>query len=135
LRVAPSGNTGTIFVSASQSNVFGGRPLTSVAFPSQKVMYHDLFARHFGPRLPYCTHPESRLPLLMADSSAGTRSSADSNPGCNPNSGASMLQTYTPSSIDPPATGANSQPMPLSFMWTRKLLDGRDFGGPDVPGF
>ena len=46
LRIEPSSATGTIQTFVSPDTVFGGRPLTSVAFPSQKVMCHDLFARH-----------------------------------------------------------------------------------------
>jgi hypothetical protein len=42
---------------------------------------------------------------------------------------------YTASAIDPPATGANANNMLGRFLYTRKLLAGRDFGGPEVPGF
>jgi hypothetical protein len=132
-RIEPAGNTGTYLIPGT--SVLGPQLMTAVAFPSQKVLLSDSFARHVGPRTPFCTSNESRLPLLMADSSASVRAAAEGNPGCNPNTGQSIALQYTPTLIDPPAAGANAAFMIGRFLWTRQRIGGRDFGGPEVPGF
>jgi hypothetical protein len=132
-RVASGGTTST-FTSLS-STVLAPQLLSSVAFPSSKVMLTDYVARHFGPRLPFCTSNESRLPQLMADGAIVVKSAAAANPGCNPNTGQPISMSYSPSAIDPPATGANAQIMSGRFLWTRRALAGRDYNGPEVPGF
>lgn len=132
-RVSSGGTTST-FMSLS-TTVLAPQLLSSVAFPSSKVMLTDAFARHFGPRLPFCTSNEARLPQLMADGAIVVKSAATANPGCNPNTGQPISMSYSPSAIDPPATGANAQNMPGRFLWTRRGIAGRDYNGPEVPGF
>lgn len=131
--VMPSSHT-NIYVIPSAA-MLGPQPLSSVAFPSSKVMLSDYIARHFGPRLPYATAAEARLPQLMADGSVAVKSAGDANPGCNPNNGDPIAIPFSPSAIDPPATGANAGLMPGRFFWTRRGLSGRDYNGPEVPGF
>ena len=114
----------------------GGRPLTEVAFPSQKVLAGDMFARHFGPAS-FCTEDRSRLPLLFADGGVHVRAAADSNPGWQPNNPASPQPTTfgcQPSTWEP-----CTAPGPIlgRFLWTRGTttqngLAGRDFGGPET---
>jgi type II secretory pathway pseudopilin PulG len=132
-RVAPGSNTGTVILSPNLTTI-DGKPLSGVTHPSQKVLLHDLISRHFGPRQAYHMYPEARVPTVMVDSSASIRSYAEANAGANPNQpGAAAPQlTYTPSTIEPPATGANVGPVYPGPLWTRMGLQGRDFGGPEV---
>jgi hypothetical protein len=109
--------------------------LSSVASPSHKFMAGDYIARHMGPRLPYCTSDEARLPMIMADGSVEVRRAAEANLGCNPNSGQQIWMTYAGSAIDPPPSGPNSVLMPGRFLWTRQRLSGRDFRGAEPSGF
>lgn len=132
-RVAPSSTTSTYFTQST--TVLAPQLFSSVAFPSSKVMLSDYIARHFGPRFPFCTSSEARLPQLMADGGVVVKSAGTANPGCNPNTGQPVSMSYSPSAIDPPAAGANAQVMPGRFLWTRKGLSGRDYNGPEVPGF
>jgi hypothetical protein len=125
-RVSSGGTTNTYLIPGN-AQLFG-QQLTGVAYPSQKAIVADYIARHYGPRLPWCTSSEARLPVLMSDGSADVKSAAASNPGCNPNTGQSFSMSYAPSAIDPPA-------MQPRFLWTRGRIGGRDFGGPEVSGF
>jgi hypothetical protein len=121
------------------SPMLGGCQMSSVAFPSQKVLLHDQNARHFGARQPYCTHDEARLPLLMADGSVPVRSAADANPGWDPNSTSPTSVThftYFPNNAcwDPPALNPSAGDQVLGrFRYTRNGIAGRDFGGPQTP--
>jgi hypothetical protein len=127
-RIGPGPTTGTYLLAGG--NGYFGQALSTISYPSQKVMLHDQFARHMGDRVAFCTHPEARLPMLFSDGSVAVRSAAESNAGANPNSGALVSMTYSPSAIDPPATGPNADLMLGKFEWTNGGLLGRDFGGP-----
>ena len=132
-RLSSGGNTSTLF--SNSNSVLAGQPLTSVAYPSQKVMMADYIARHFGPRQVYCATNEARLPVLMAEGSVQVKAATDANTGCDPNTGQAYTSiTYSPTAIDPPVIGSNSFAAGR-FIWTRKMLRGRDFGGVEVPGF
>ncbi len=114
-----------------------GKPVSSVAFPSQKVHAHDGAARHFGPRVSHCAFPEMRLPLLFADGSVRVHASADANPGWHPNqptAGTTTSYSYTPGVWEPPTpSGLPSELVTAGrYRWTRGFLDGRDFGGPEA---
>jgi hypothetical protein len=120
------------------TTALGPARMSDVAFPSQKVLMHDINGRHFGTRQPYCTHPEARLPLLMVDGSVPVRSAADANPGWDPNVPSSptltMQFTYQPLGCwEPPALNPGGDLVFGRFRYTRQSLFGRDFGGPEVP--
>jgi hypothetical protein len=132
-RIASGGATNNYIIPGTA--MLGPTLMTSVAYPSLKVHVSDYIARHFGPRLPWCTSTEASLPFLMCDGTVDVKASKTANPGCDPNTGSPSSMTYLSSAIDPPATGANASVMALRFLYTRKLLAGRDFGGPEVPGF
>jgi hypothetical protein len=122
----------TASVSISTAVTLAGRPLSEVAFPSQKVMVQDLVSRYFG-RPCWYSDQASRMPVLMADGSASVRAWSEANPGASPNSpaGATPTQTYQPTAIEPPAS-IPAQNYPVSTLWTRLMLQGRDFGGPPI---
>lgn len=114
--------------------VLGGRLLSEVAHPSQKVMMFETHARHFRPRIAYYAYEEARAAMLLVDGSVSTRVTADSNDGWRPDQPGSPFPTifsYTPSNWEPPAL-SGAQVIGHS-MWTRRGLGGRDYGGPEVP--
>lgn len=115
----------------------GGRPISEVTYPSQKVLLSDSLARHFGACQPWCTSDAARLPLLFADASVSLRAASDANPGWQPNGPTSSAPTtfqYTPDPGDP--CGAGPQIVTGRFLWTRgcpnNTLAGRDFGAAEA---
>ncbi len=143
---------------STYGNGFGssldGRSVSEVAFPSQKVLLHDGFGRHFGTHHLYFGYPTARVALLLVDASAAVRATSDSNPGWQPNfiaSASATMYNYAPG-VPPPngsmgSTGQwepptlNGQPSELIgagyYRWTRGTttqhgIAGRDFGGPET---
>jgi hypothetical protein len=115
--------------------VLGPQHFSNVSYPSQKVLFHDRSAWHFGARQPYCTHPQARLPLLFTDSSVSIRSAADGNLGWQPNNPAlpsGNFVTYSPQCWEPPAVNPGGDGVFGRFRLTRNGVFGRDFGGPEV---
>jgi hypothetical protein len=107
------------------------KQLATVAHPGQKVLMHDVVARHFG-RPVWHMDAQARVPVLMVDGSAAVRSFAEANLGANPNTNSASLLSYQPSPIEPPA-GPGATSYHHGPLWTKRQLLGRDFGGSDVP--
>lgn len=116
----------------------GGRPIADIAFPAQKVLLHEEFQRHFGPRIVYYAHQDASVPVLLADGSASLRRSNDANRGFNPaspiNPGPLRIY-YDPQPWEPPALSDEpaDRLLFIRYRHTRSGLRGRDFGGPEVP--
>jgi hypothetical protein len=109
-----------------------------VRYPSHKAMMYETNQRFFGSRELFFMYPEARVPVLMADGSAGVRSIKQSNPGFQPNMPTDPNPTrvlYTPelSWETPTASGEASETVNGGIRWTRSGLRGRDFAGPEVP--
>src|SRR5262249_33999800 len=116
-------------VAGGNSTILRGLPLSTVAYPAQKVLMSDQNARHFGTRHPYAPHDEARLPLLMVDASADVRAAARANPGWQPNNPMAQLPTsmnYDPTNApwDPPALVPGGDIVTGRFRWTRGGLLG-----------
>lgn len=116
----------------------GGRRLSEIAFPSQKVMLYEDHQRHFGPRFVYFMYTEARVPLLLSDGSAALRRTADANRGFHPSNPTSLTMptrvTYQPAIWEaPPLNGASEELVTAHYRFTRSGLRGRDFDGPEVP--
>jgi type II secretory pathway pseudopilin PulG len=116
---------------------FDAKKLADVAFPSQKVLFHESHGRHHGQRQPYfsVTNGEARVPLLTVDGAADIRATKDGNKGWNPTLPTSLnfiQYTYQPNAWDPPALNG-ADPCFGSYTYTRSAEKGRDFGGPEVP--
>lgn len=114
----------------------GGHALSEIAHPSEKVVMHDQFARHFGPRVAYHAYPEARVAMLMGDGAAGVRMTQDGNKGWNPSSPTSFWPTtyeYRPQAWEPPTmSGREGDYVEGYYRWTRSAIAGRDFGGPEI---
>jgi len=115
----------------------GGRRMSDIGYPAQKVHMYDTLGRHFG-RFNWSQafiFEQCRQPLALLDASAAVRANRDSNRGTdqpnNPNSTASASLTYVPSAIEPPVPNPNT-PGTGYYMWTRSGMKGVDFGGKEV---
>jgi prepilin-type N-terminal cleavage/methylation domain-containing protein len=116
----------------------GGRKLADVTQPSNKVLLHDEFDRHFHKKQPYYIHPNARNPLLTFDGAVNIRYTRDCNKGCDPNqptANTTTLITYANGGARP------YDPEPLTpggdyysgmYRYTRGGLRGIDFGGGEV---
>ncbi|MFM9996418.1 MAG: hypothetical protein ACKVU4_11540 [Phycisphaerales bacterium] len=135
-RVFTGGGTqGSYFVPGGC--VLGAYALSDAAYPSAKAHVHDQYARHFGTRMPYCVHPQARLPILFCDGAVAVRGASESNPGWQPNSPTNpnpIVFTHAPQPWEPPTMiGFSSEILAAgSFRWTRGFLAGRDFDGPEA---
>lgn len=113
----------------------GGAAMSNVAYPAQKVMVHDDEQRELGGVARYCLDPAARVPMLMADGSAGVRATADANPGGHPTFptiAATMRFLYDPSAWEAPSGVPENAWIIGRYRWTRGNIYGRDFGGPEI---
>ncbi len=116
----------------------GTRRMTEVAFPAEKAMLYEQVQRSYSQRQVYFMYDEARVPVMLADGSAGIRSMATANLGYFPNSPLSPLPArvnYAPElSVEPPTLNGAAQQFVLGrIRWTRSGLRGRDFAGPEIP--
>ncbi len=125
------------YYSPSQTK-FLNRRMDDFAFPSQKVVFFDLFDRHFAKRTQFYAYPDSSQPLIFADGSVQVKKTRDSNRGWNPdaytNLNAVTQYFYKPMSFGDPAartTGAQGDPVIGYYRWTRWGVRGIDFGAPE----
>jgi len=114
----------------------GGRRITEVSFPSQKVQLMDTLARHVRRPLFYA-YPDASQPLLFFDSSVREYRSDKSNLGADPNNPwdpSPLTIRYVPQSSEgepPTKSGAASEDLLARYQWTRGGLKGLDFGGAE----
>jgi hypothetical protein len=101
-------------------------------------MMYEKEQRFFGPRHAFFLHTEARVPVLLADGSAGIRTTNHSNDGFYP----ITPQNPTPTRVNyapelsweaPTLNGGVNEFVNGHIRWTRSGLLGRDFGGPEVP--
>lgn len=113
------------------------RTLDKVQFPAQKVVWFDMFDRHFFKRDIWFAYKEARQPLAFFDGSVSARATRLANPGWRNQSGQQFastqpsMVTYVPEvPTDPPALNTSAQPQ--YYRWTRGGLKGVDFNGSEV---
>ncbi len=113
---------------------FGGRKLTQVRFPAQKVHMYEAHDRHSATQAWYA-YEQATCSLSFFDGSARALRSEASNLGFDPNDPSSpdpVEVRYSPLSTDPPVLGDSSRLLPGRFRWTRGGLGGVDFGGSEI---
>jgi prepilin-type N-terminal cleavage/methylation domain-containing protein len=122
------------------SAIYGARPMSRVAFPSQKVWMFDQQDRHSGRGTLFYAEKGAAQPLLFFDGSVSTRQSAESNKSGNPRlpngifGFPSRLEiTYRPNIAigEAPALTPGAQYDTL-YWFTAAGLRGVDFGGQEV---
>jgi len=112
----------------------GGRRLTQVNFPSQKVHMYERHDRHARVQAWYA-YERATCSLGFFDTSVRAIESSKSNLGSNPNEPQSpdpVEVRYAPLSSDPPPIGDPLRLLPGRYRWTRGGLRGVDFGGSEV---
>ena len=127
----------------------GGRRLTNVEHPSQKIMLHDGEQRHFTRNRVFFGWTGSRQPLLYFDGSVRVEVTGldvyhhprlnrlmRGNEGWTPTAPHSPSPTYidyVPRRWEAPAQGPfGVDTVPGYYRWTREGLAGIDFGGMEV---
>ncbi len=115
-----------------------GHRIDEFAFPSQKVVYFDLFDRHMSKRPQFYAYLDSAQPLAFADGSVRVKRTRDSNRGCDPRNPNSLTAVtfylYRVMQFDdpPPKSGtAFGDLVEGRYRWTRWALRGIDFGSPE----
>ncbi len=130
----------------SKGEPVGGRKITEVAFPAQKVAIADSQQRHAGRTDLFYGFPEARQPVLMWDSSVSTRITKNANRGWNRlnrgtaggEPGPAMQFNYVPDPVyeSPIPVGASELNKAGRvygyYKWTRGGLSGIDFGGGEI---
>jgi hypothetical protein len=115
--------------------------LSTAAFPSGKVIWHDYGDWYHAREPRYFAAPAesggARASVLLADSSARVPKAVDANPGWDPPRPDDPDPTrflYDPRSWEPSTTnGLRAEVIPTArYRWTRGGLKGRDFDGTEI---
>jgi len=130
-------SSGSVFIPGSAKSAYGGKKLSDVSYPSQKVMMYDNFGRHFGKSNDanqWMSVPQSRQPLCFYDGSVVAYTAGQCNMGIDPNTGADYgsgySQYYEPSVIEPPLPFLGFSG-PNYWLYTANGLRGNDIGGKE----
>jgi prepilin-type N-terminal cleavage/methylation domain-containing protein len=114
----------------------GRRKFNHVAHTSGKVMMFEEFDRFTDKDGKYFAYPDAKPNLAFFDGSVRSENTSDANAGWNPDTPTTeWLQRYVPLHTFPlPRNGIeeNTESFCQRFRWTRKGLQGIDFGGQDV---
>lgn len=130
-----------LYYVAPATTRFKQRRLDQVAFPSQKVVWFDLFDRHSFKRPIYYAYNIAKQPLAFFDGSVRVGATKDANKGWSHNSAqqANLAMTarveyraMNPTDPTPLYTGAPANTADGFYRWTRKGIKGIDFGGREV---
>lgn len=112
--------------------------IDEIAFPSQKVVYFDLFDRHNAKRPLFHGYPEAAQPLAFGDASVRVKKTRDANRGWDPRNPTALnavtLYLYRVMQFDdpPPKSGtAFGDLLEGRYRWTRWGLRGVDFGSQE----
>lgn len=146
-RISQNGNIHNSYAIFITNDRLGNRKLADVNFPSQKVLQHDFYQRHFGKKQPFFGLAQCRQPLLAYDGSvvvrrtgdnqtAGSTTFTDCNRGMIPNvpTGGPTQILYNPQPYEIPAVTGPTDTGWGYYRWTRSGLKGADFGGSEVRG-
>lgn len=110
----------------------GFRRQSEVAFPGQKVFWHDSADRAGGrlERSTYFAYPQSTVLVMLFDGSSAFRRTRESNPGFRPMLANSPFPTsyqYQPGDWEPPVPNNQTTVRAGAYRWTRGGLKGVDF--------
>ncbi len=116
----------------------GGRKLTQVSFPSQKVAWFEFHDRHSSALGFFHAHEQAKASQLFFDGSVRALVTSESNPGFRPNQPRANVPTtyrYRPDlSFETPAMpGSDGFDHVIGhYKWTRGGLRGVDYGGSEI---
>jgi prepilin-type N-terminal cleavage/methylation domain-containing protein len=133
---APVSDTPHLFTGDDSVIKVGRRKMTQVAHTSGKVMMFEEFDRFTDRDGLYFAYPEAKPNLAFFDGSVRSENTSDCNAGWNPlTPGVEWAQIYRPLDTFPePKNGleSNTDRYCQRFRWTRRGLQGIDFGGRDI---
>jgi hypothetical protein len=138
-RITQDGNPHNLYTYFPATTRLGNRKIADVVSPSNKVLLHDEFDRHFNPKKPYFFLPNARQPLLTFDGAVKVHFTRDCNTGGEPNDPFTMTHhtmiSYSNNNArpwDPEPQNPPSDIYPGMYRYTRGGLRGNDFGGTEV---
>ena len=113
----------------------GGRLLTDVRHPANKVLMYEQSQWQGARRDVYFMADHARVGVVMADGSTAVRPTVQANRGFQPaapTNASPTFVTYSPAPWEPtvPTSGTG---VPAYYRFTRSGLRGRDFDGQEVP--
>jgi len=123
------------YIVNNQAARLGGRRITEVSNPSQKVMMFEEFDRFNEPDGLSFMYPEAECNLAFFDGSVRQEQTGNANPGWNPETPDEVwTQRYVPVDTFPlPKTGiGETTEYCQRYRWTSHGLKGIDYGGADV---
>lgn len=115
---------------AEEDTPLGGRKLTEVAFPSQKVFMYEEFDRQSKSAPLYVSDPNAKANLAFFDGSIRQEKTSDANSAFDKDNPSTVWeQPYIPLDTFPlPSGGLNDQTkLDLRFRWTKNGLAGIDY--------
>jgi len=125
-----------IFIEQPTSK-FGGRRMTDIQYPGNKVFMYEQFGRHIG-KFTYATFfgfNTARSSIQMFDNSVSIRATSDANEGCDPNNPLNPTPpsiVYNPPINSPDPWHPNPPLAKPYYQYTSSGLRGIDFAGRPI---
>ncbi len=125
------------FYNPARMMPLGGRKITEVAFPANKVAWFEFHDRHTKSIGIFHAYKEAKSSVLFYDGHVKAESTAESNEGGRPNQPRlpqPMTYKYQPDlTWEPPTlSGESGDDVIGHYKWTRYGLKGVDFGGEEI---
>jgi type II secretory pathway pseudopilin PulG len=130
-----SGQTHRMYVISPFDLILKPVAMTSVAYPSQKVLLHESASWYTGTEVRLFAHRSASVNVLVADGSARILATSESNSGWNPQAPTWHVPTYfdyVPSPWEGPSPDPSEVIHAGHYRFTRGGPAGRDFGGPEI---
>lgn len=135
-RINQESVTSTSFYTTPGNARMGGTLMSSVQFPSNKVLLYDQAQRYFGKQDAYHRMPDAKLPISMFDGSVRITRTDETNPGWRPTNPSLPLPTRTnfaPSEAwEIQRRAADPALVNGHYVWTRGGLRGVDLGTREI---
>lgn len=128
---SPSADSPHHMVKGDSEEPLGGRKMTEVKFPSQKVFMYEEFDRFSDPKGIYAAYPEAMINMAFFDGSVRQEMVEDANSAYDDENPTGVWeQRYVPLDTFPVPMGGLGEltKWDLRFRWTKGGLGGVDFG-------
>ncbi|MEZ6241752.1 MAG: prepilin-type N-terminal cleavage/methylation domain-containing protein [Phycisphaerales bacterium] len=115
----------------------GGRKLTEVAFPANKVAWFEFHDRHSKSPGIFFAYKEAKSSMLFFDGHAGAESTSECNEGGRPNQPnldqPTVFQYHPDLTWEPPTQSGDAAEQVIGhYRWTKFGLKGVDYGGEEI---
>jgi len=128
---SPSADSPHHMVKGDSEEPLGGRKMSEVKFPSQKVFMYEEFDRFSDPKGIYAAYPEAMINMAFFDGSVRQEMVEDANSAYDDENPTRVWeQRYVPLDTFPVPMGGLGElkKWDLRFRWTKGGLGGVDFG-------